>query len=131
MMLQETEPDFDNADLLLAAAYRETKQYEKATGVVQSVLERNSESDLAYFALSRIELKQHKDEQGLVDAQKAYNLNPDSGASIANLALANYYNQQMDERNRLVDLLKNRDDYSQEDLEQLNSIFNQTITWRD
>ena len=129
--LLETEDDFDSANLLLAAAYRETKQYDKATAEVQTVLQRNSESDQAYYALSRIELKEHKDGQGLMDAQKAYDLYPDEGAYIANLALANHYNQHLEERDRLVELLHNRDDFGQEDLDQLTAVFNQTTEWRD
>lgn len=131
LKLRESEPDFDIATLLLAAAYRETKQYDKAAVEVQSVLSGNTESDHAYFALSRIELKQHKDEQGLRDAQKAYELNPDNGANIANLALANHYTQHLDERDHLVALLQNRDDYSQQELDQLTSVFNATTAWRD
>ncbi|WNS45605.1 hypothetical protein [Paenibacillus sp. MMS20-IR301] len=131
LKLQETEPGFDDAELLLAAAYRELKQYDQATGITESVLARNVESDRALFALSRIELKQHKDEQGLRDAEKAYQLNPDSGAYIANLALANHYNQRLDERDRLAGLLPGREDYSQQELDKLNSVFNETTAWRD
>ncbi|RKP47904.1 hypothetical protein D7Z26_22075 [Cohnella endophytica] len=130
LKLRETETDYEPATLLLAAAYRETKQYDKATHEVQSVLGSNSESDSAYFALSRIELKQHLDKQGLADAQTAYDLNPDDGNLIANLALANYFNQNMAERDRLVNLLRDREDYGQKDLDQLNSIFDGTTAWR-
>jgi thioredoxin-like negative regulator of GroEL len=131
LKLRETETDYEAATLLLAAAYRETKQYDKATNEVQSVLSSNSESDRAYFSLSRIEFKQHMDEQGLVDAQTAYDLNPDDGSNIANLALAHFYSKNMAERDRLVSLLQGREDYGQKELDQLNAIFNGTTPWRD
>lgn len=129
--LTEIEPNFEGATLLLAATYRETRQYDKAIAEVQSVLRNNSESDSAYFALSRIELKQHWDKQGLVDAQTAYDLNPNDSSNIANLALANHFNQMATERDRLVDLLRERNDYGQKQMEELLSIFNGTTVWRD
>jgi hypothetical protein len=62
--MQKSASDFDPSNLLLAATYREEGKFELAKDEIQKVLSRNTESSGAYYALSRIELKQHQDVQG-------------------------------------------------------------------
>jgi tetratricopeptide (TPR) repeat protein len=129
--LQKTASDLEPVNLLLAATYREKGKFDLAKAEIQKVLSRNNESFGAYFALSRIELKQHQDAQGLADAEIAYNLVPEDASAMANLALAYHYNQNFTERDHLLSLLKERKDYADKDLKQLDSIFKGETAWRN
>lgn len=130
LRIQESTTDYNSANLLLAAAYREKGEFERAKNEVRKVLDKNRENAGAYYTLSRIELKNHEDEQGLTDALTAYQLTPNVGYVIANLALAYHYNQNMTERDRWISLLKGREDYGKEDLEKLESIIQGETAWR-
>lgn len=131
IMLQvlESTTRFNEGSLLLAAAYREQGEYEKARDATVTVLSQNRESADAYFALSRIDMKQQLNEEGLSHAQIAYDLNADNSSMIANLALANHYNKNNQERDHLLSLLKERGDYGADNLNRLESVFKGETNW--
>jgi hypothetical protein len=129
--MQKSASDFDPSNLLLAAIYREEGKFELAKDEIQKVLSRNIESSGAYYALSRIELKQHQDVQGLAHAETAFNLEPEDASAMANLALAYHFNHNLPERDRLLSLLKERKDYADKDLKQLESIIKGETAWRN
>jgi len=122
-------PDFQPAYGLLAASYREEKQYEKATAVCNRLLKLNAESIYAHTALVKILLKQKQDKQALEKAQYNYRLAPNDASTMQMLALAYHFNKQNKERDALLARLKQNADTS--GLAYMQGVIAGTITYRD
>ncbi|SEK73359.1 hypothetical protein SAMN04488505_101786 [Chitinophaga rupis] len=122
-------PDFQPAYGLLAAAYREEKQYEKATAICNRWLKLNAESVDAHVSLVKILLKQKQDKQALEKALYAYGLEPDNASIMQALTLAYHFNKQTKERDALLARVKQNADTSW--LGNLQGVIAGTIPYRD
>jgi predicted Zn-dependent protease len=122
-------PDFQPAYGLLAASYREEKQYEKATAVCNRLLKLNAESVYAHIALVKILLKQKQDKQALEKAQYSFSLAPGDASTMQVLALAYHFNKQNKERDALLARFKQNADTS--GLAYMQGVIAGTITYRD
>ena len=104
-------PDIYEFRLGVAAAYRQTGDFDKAIEECNAVLYENTECVDAYVSLSKIELKQHEYEAALKSATTAYSLDNSNYNAVHALALAYHFNGMSSERDALLDLLKEADPY--------------------
>lgn len=121
-------PEFHMAHVLAAAVYREKENYDKALEYCKRMLEDNVEDARAYLAMSKIEFKRHRKKEGLELAKRAYSFNSDDQEITANLALAYHYNNMIEKRDGLFELLKQGNYY---DLDRLSAIFKNEPRLRD
>lgn len=130
-VLQE-HPDFVDCSFLLGAIYRETREYDKAIELYKRILDNNVERADAYSAIARIELKRGNDKSGLDMALKAYNIDNSDSFVVSNLVLAYHFNDMIAERDKIFDIFKNQESYSENDYELLSGVINETNNnWRD
>ncbi|MFZ5989672.1 MAG: hypothetical protein ACOYWZ_21450 [Bacillota bacterium] len=116
--------DFQSGNLLMAAIYREIKDYDKAIEYCQKILDINAQSTQALGSMARIELKRGNDSKGLSLATKAYNINNNDPYTVANMALAYHFNNMMKERDEMFERFKSFKDIDEYNLNLLTSIFN-------
>lgn len=102
------QPDFSTAYLNLAALCRERGEFEKAEQNCKKVLELNSELPQAYVSLSRIEFARNRNGTGLEYAKKAYEYGGGDMSVAANLCLAYHYNKMKEDRDKLLEQLKQK-----------------------
>lgn len=97
---------------LLAAAYREQKEYDKAMGVCNHILEINAESILGLNAKTKVLLKWKKDSEALSVAKQAYSLDPQNTWAMEVMALAAHFNGDKDTRDKMMAGLQQLEDSS-------------------
>lgn len=122
-------PDFIEGLLLISSINRNTGNYEKAISYINKIFEINRESADGYSALSLIELKRFEDKKGLELAQKAYKYGNDTPYIKGYLALAYHFNSMYEERDRVMDELKDTE-YNKDQLQFLNDVFSGKEIWR-
>lgn len=129
-MLATTKPDFRVATLWLANTYREEKKYDEAIKLCEKILKQNAESHHALAAIAKILLKQKQDKEALQKATAAYELNPDSAASIYALAIADHFNNRLKERDQLLAKMKVMPDADSTTIAEMTDIFSGKISYR-
>ncbi|HEX2946481.1 MAG TPA: tetratricopeptide repeat protein [Clostridia bacterium] len=102
-------PQVDEFHLGAAAAYRQTGNFDKALAECNLVLAENAEFVDAHASLAKIYLKQHKYDEALKSAQKAFELNNANPNAAGTLAVAYHYNNMTDDMSETLDILKGLD----------------------
>jgi|GEM_PF-855819 len=102
-------PQVDEFHLGVAAAYRQTGEFDKAMAECKLVLAENVELVDAHTSMAKIYLKQHKYDEALKSAQKAFALDNSNSNAAGTLAVAYHYSNMTDDMNDTLDLLKGLD----------------------
>ncbi|MGE5678013.1 MAG: tetratricopeptide repeat protein [Pseudomonadota bacterium] len=112
-------PGFYSVQLNLAAVYRITGRYSEAGECCRRVLAMNKEHPQAYVALSKLSLKQGSYKEALSSAMKAYEYDESDLQVLSNLCIACHFNGMTADRDRLLEVLKQKGYY---DMPALQSI---------
>ncbi len=105
----ELKPEFHEFRLGVAAAYRQTGEFDKAIEECNKVLVENAEFPDAIVSLSKIDLKCYRYEDALDKAMTAFEYDSTNTNVIATLAIAYHYNDMTSERDELLNTLKDYD----------------------
>lgn len=124
-------PDYIEANGLLAAYYREAKEYDKVIECCNIALNENKENPYIYSAMARIEIKRKNDEPALRYALEAYKYDKNSSYVLANLALAYHYNNNIKERDAIFSDFMKLKNIEVADYELVTKSFNGTSDWRE
>lgn len=124
-------PQYSDAYLLLAAAARETGNYDKGIAYCQKALEINRENVYAIGALSRLQIKKHLDKEGLETALSAYQLNRQDPYVLSTLAIAYHFNNMMNERDKIVAEYKKAGGLDEYTTKLMTDIFSGKLKWRN
>lgn len=111
--------------LCMAAIERELENYDSAIDICNHILSINIESASAYAALAKIELKRFEDKKGLEYIKKAYELDSNNIAIMEILAETYHYNNMIEERDKIINIMKKREDLSPEDRQYLENLESQ------
>lgn len=114
------QPEFYSAYLNLSAIYRLTGRYEKAEECCRKVLTVNKEHPSAFVALSKLELERGDYKAGLEYAKMAYEYDEEDLQVISNLCITYHHNQMFADRDKLFEILRQKDYY---DTAALQSMF--------
>lgn len=123
-------PDFINGHLMMAAAARETGDFEVALEHCDQALFYNAEIYEAIAAKARIELKRSNDDIALKLAEEAYRKSPDNSYNAATLALTYHFNNMTKERDELVELFETGSLKDDRNLNLLKSVISGAKQWR-
>lgn len=120
-------PNNQYALVCMAAIERELENYDSAISYCNHILDMNVESAGAYAALARIELKRLNDKNALEYIEKAYELDSDNLSIMETLVETYHYNDMIEERNEILNIIKEHDDLSPEDKEYLENLDSESI----
>ena len=112
-------PGFYSAKLNLAAVYRIMGRYDESEECCLMVLDMNKEHPQAYVALSKLSLERRSFKEALSFAAKAYEYDESDLQVLSNLCIAYHYNGMAADRDRLLEVLKQKGYY---DMPSLQSI---------
>ncbi|GMQ58295.1 hypothetical protein AN1V17_26900 [Vallitalea sediminicola] len=115
-------PDNQYALICMAAIERELEMYDSAISRCNHILDINVESAAAYASLARIELKRLDDKKALEFIEKAYEFDSDNLSIMETLVETYHYNDMIEERDKILDIIKKHDDLSPADKEYLESL---------
>lgn len=115
----------------LASIYIELGEYDNCSSIVDEMFDFNKESIYAYISKSKIELKKGNNEQGLIFAEEACDLDPYNTEALMNLALAYHYNDMTEERDSIYDYCVENELILESDSDYYKSIFLGDYNWQD
>ncbi|MEZ2441775.1 tetratricopeptide repeat protein [Chitinophaga sp. RCC_12] len=128
--LLKSNPDFQVAKIMLSHSYRKEKKFEKALQLCEEVLQQNAESYYALASYAKILLAQQRNKEALQRAQQAYELNPHEVMTLGTLTLANHFNDNIKERDRLLKVLVSMPGSDSSSIADITGIINGKITYR-
>jgi len=111
-MLLESEPLHMPALYLRTSVKRQKQEWEEAIAACERILDQNAEAAYAIASKARIMLQQSKDKEGLMLAEQAIKVNREDPFSIATLAIAYHFNNNIKERDKIIKAVNESGDSS-------------------
>jgi tetratricopeptide (TPR) repeat protein len=115
-------PDNQYALICMASIENKLENYDSAISYCNHILDINIESADAYSSLAKIELARLDNEKALEYIQKAYSIDSDDLFIMEGLVEIYHYNDMIEERDAMIDIIKQRDDVSEEDIEYIENL---------
>lgn len=128
--LLKDNPDFQVAKIMLSQVYRKEKQYGKALQLCEEALKQNAESYFALACSAKVLLAQQRNKEALQTALQAYELNRQEVVTVGTLTLANHFNGNIKERDRLLKELEFLPDSDTSIVAEIAGIINGKISYR-
>jgi tetratricopeptide (TPR) repeat protein len=125
-----TKQFYPEGNLLLAAIYRETGNYDEAIKICNKALGYNKEDFHALASMARTYLKMKEDDRALELAKEAYSIRETEQYVISTLSLCYHYNEMFAERDKYLEEFKSLPDKDEYNLNLLEEIFSGKNNWR-
>lgn len=124
-------PDYYYGKYQLASIYIEIGEYDNCTKIIDKMFDFNKQSIYGYVSKSKIELKKGNNEEALIVAEEACDLDPYNTDALMNLALAYHYNDMTEERDSIYDYCVENELILESERNYYESIFLGNYNWQE